>query len=134
MSYRLSFDLGSVHSDDRSRINRAFERFGWESVGGTSWRYPALGRSEGPDDFFGQVLPALWFFRSLVAAKGIEVTKYSLDAHSEAYFRDEDGIGHPILPAADLRMLEPSKADSTAAKLSEKSLRKFLNVSEQALV
>jgi hypothetical protein len=133
MSYRFSFDLdtASVGSDDRRRINLAFESFGWESVGGTSWRYPALGMHDGPDDYFGQVQPALWYFFSLVAAKGIEVTKYSLDAHSESYYREKDSIGHAILPVAKLGMLIPE--GSTQSKLSGKRLRRVLEASELAL-
>lgn len=118
---------------DRCRISLALEQFGWESVGGSSWRYPALGQLEGPDDYFGQVAPALWYFRSLVAAKGINVTKYLLHADSEAYYRDADKTGHAALPIADVRILASVKSESTAAKLSERTLRRCLHATEAAL-
>lgn len=75
MSYRFTYDLdtSSADSDDRTRIRLIFERFAWESTGGTSLTYPAIARQGQPDDLFGQVIPALSLFRSLIAAREINV-------------------------------------------------------------
>jgi hypothetical protein len=136
MSYRFSYDLdtSSADSDDRSRIRLIFERFGWQATGGSSLRYPALGKQEQPDDLFGQVIPALSLFRSLVSARKINVKAYSWSAYAEADYRQEDGIGHAILPVSELQFVPSQQSDSTQNRMSENRMREALQAAEQALV
>lgn len=139
MPFTFNFDLEAIGSDDRRRINIVFERCGWESVGGSSWRYPALGKREGPDDYFGQVHPALSFFKDLVSAKGANVATYSLVADSDAYYASRpstlggirDEVGHPIVSAEHLRIAETR--DSKGSKLSARRLRRYLQDCENSL-
>jgi hypothetical protein len=136
MSYRFSYDIdsGSAGSDDRSRIRLIFERFGWHATGGSSLRYPAPGKKESADDLFGQVIPALSLFRSLVTAKQINVKAYSWCAYAEADYSQDEGAGCPILPAAELELLPSQHTVSTQTRMSEKRIRKALLAAEQALV
>ncbi len=45
MPVTITFDIedASVKDvNDRGRIYAAFQRLGWENIGGSAWRYPAL--------------------------------------------------------------------------------------------
>jgi hypothetical protein len=134
MPIMFSYDLENAHTDDRCRISLAFERLGWEGIGGSCWRYPALGVPTGPEDYFNRVQPALSFFRDYVSAKGIKVSTSSLDGQLFSYYRDADSSGFPILPAGEIDLLEVAhKADSTAAKLSKSTLRRYMLAGEREL-
>jgi hypothetical protein len=74
---------------DNNKIQSLFERFGWENVGGSCYRYPALAAAPGPEDWLNCVIPALMLFRSYVLARGVTVSRYSLDAHSST---GHDGV------------------------------------------
>lgn len=136
MSYRFTYDLdtSSADSDDRTRIRLIFERFAWESTGGTSLTYPAIARQGQPDDLFGQVIPALSLFRSLIAAREINVKSYSWTAHAESDYRQDGGFGHAILPASELQLVPSEKSDSTQTRFSENRMREALQAAEQALL
>jgi hypothetical protein len=139
MPITLSFDIeqASVQdTNDRMRIELAFRRLGWEHIGGSSWRYPALGTDEHPsEDWFNHVVPALMYFRSLVSHSGMNVTKFTLDAHSEAGFRGTATlpIGQPIRTAATMTPYAPNLAPATEAILSEARLRQFFTDAENSL-
>jgi hypothetical protein len=137
MPITLSFDVeqASVQDpNDRMRIELAFRRLGWEHVGGSSWRYPALGTNEHPsEDWFNHVIPALMYFRSIVSHSGMNVTKFTLDAHSEAGFRGNPAVGQPIQAAGAIAMYVPNLAPATEAILSEARLRQFFSQAEGSL-
>jgi hypothetical protein len=139
MPITLSFDIeqASIQDpNDRMRIELSFKRFGWEHVGGSSWRYPALGTDEHPsEDWFNHVVPALMYFRSLVAHSGMNVTKFTIDAHSEAGYRGTaiPPIGQPILSGTHINMYAPRMAPATEATLSEQRLKQFFQSAEDSL-
>ena len=139
MPITLSFDVEQASiqdSNDRMRMELAFRRLGWEHVGGSSWRYPALGTDEHPsEDWFNHVIPALMYFRSIVSHSGMNVTKFTLDAHSEAGFRSTAAppIGQPIRAAVAITMYPPNLAPTTEAILSEARLREFFSGAENSL-
>lgn len=129
MPITLTFDIveSSVQdSNDRTRIIACFTRFGWEHIGGSAWRYPALGTANVSEDWFNHVIPALMYFRSLVEHSGIKVPKFTIDAHSEAGHRGlaSTPLGEPIQPAAAIHMY-PAK-DSYEGLLSEARLKQFV--------
>ena len=132
MPITLSFDIeqASVKDpNDRTRLELAFRRLGWEHIGGSSWRYPALGSSHASEDWLNHVVPALMYFRSLVVHAGLKVTKLSLDAHSEAGYRDTPSgpVGRPISAADTIDLYSPGLASNTEAILSESRLKKFID-------
>lgn len=139
MPITLSFDVEQASitdPNDRMRIELAFRRLGWEHIGGSSWRYPALGTDEHPsEDWFNHVVPALMYFRSIVSHSGMNVTKFTLDAHSEAGYRNTAAppIGQPIRNAAAVTTYAPNLAPATEAILSEARLRQFLAEAENSL-
>ena len=102
MPVTLTFDIedASVQDpNDRTRIQVAFLRFGWEHIGGSARRYPRLGAAHTSEDWMNHVIPALMYFRSLVEHSGMNVTTFTLDAHSEAGYRANanPAVGQPIL-------------------------------------
>src|SRR5580692_3862224 len=104
MPITLTFDIDSTSvqdNNDRTRIIAAFERFGWEHIGGSAWRYPRLGAQPPSEDWFNHVIPALMYFRCLVEHASLRVTKFAIDAHSEAGHKDP-AIGQPIKAGADI--------------------------------
>lgn len=133
MPITFTFDIEEdsiKDSNDRTRITLCFKRLGWESIGGSSWRYPALepGGQHASEDWFNHVIPALMYFRSLVEHSGMNVTQYTLDAHSEAGFRGNSNAGSPILFSQFIKMY-----DVDSSTLSEKRLRDFIKHSADAL-
>jgi hypothetical protein len=133
MPITFSFDLDNNDindPNDRTRIQVAFLRFGWEHIGGSSWRYPSLESSaETLEDWFNHVIPALMYFRSIAEHGQLTVTKFSLDAHSETGYKSTTiggGIrGSAILTAAAIPMFPPNLTPPREAILSEERLREF---------
>jgi hypothetical protein len=131
MPITFTFDVtnDSVNdSNDRNRVVACFKQLGWEHIGGSAWRYPALGSANPSEDWFNHVVPALMYFRSIATHAEWNVTKFTLDAHSEAGFRSEGPIGAAIQSAKDIETYPPS--DGT---LSEARLRKFIQDAEDSL-
>ena len=125
----MTFDIDSasiVDPNDRTRIIACFQRFGWEHIGGSAWRYPALGTANVSEDWFNHVIPALTYFRSLVCHANLDVYNFTIDAHSEAGHRGKavPPLGQPIKQAAALTLYPANPAYSAA--LSEQRLRDFM--------
>jgi hypothetical protein len=135
MPITITFDIDqeSLHdANDRNRISICFTRLGWEHIGGSAWRYPALGTHNVSEDWFNHVIPALMYMRSLVEHAGLEVYRFTIDAHSEAGHRGraEQQIGQPIHSADEIQMYETGEND---AVLSEQRLRTFIRDAADSL-
>jgi hypothetical protein len=138
MPITLSFDIEQasvVDPNDRTRLELAFRRLGWDHIGGSSWRYPALGSVHVSEDWLNHVVPALMYFRSLVVHAGLKVTKLSLDAHSEAGYRESSigPIGQAICTPETIALYSPGLASNTEAILSESRLKKFIEDAAKSL-
>jgi hypothetical protein len=137
MPITFSFDIEEStvkDTNDRTRIQLAFLRLGWEQVGGSSWRYPCLGASHPSEDWFNHVVPALMYFRALVEHAGIKVTRYALDAHSAAAYKNGSApIGSAILSAQSVVGYPPQLDASHEAKLSEARLKQFIEDAAKSL-
>lgn len=92
-----------MKANDRNRINSCFTRLGWEHIGGTAWRYPALGTMNVSEDWMNHVIPALMYFRSIANHANLRISKFTIDAHSEAGHRGNANppLGEQIQQAAD---------------------------------
>jgi hypothetical protein len=127
MPITVTFDLSSETDDnDRARIRLAFKRLGWETIGGTAYRYPPL--EEDPDeassreDWFNHVVPALMYMRSLIDERDIEVSNFTIDAFSSTGWRS--GSGPEIQSADEVNIEEVETSDRDI--LSEQRLRDWL--------
>jgi hypothetical protein len=129
MAVILSFDLADTHTDDYARIRSALSRFGWTSMGGSTWRYPAPGHSSETIDWFNNIVPALNYFRSMAATGNISVKSYTLDITSSASCGG-DSEGHSIKNATQIPLLASAKFSE---KMSEARLRSFIACSENNL-
>lgn len=82
MPMLFSYDLTGAPIPDRDRIRSMFLRFGWDHIGGSSFRFPKLSKDYiSPEDWMDRVVPALMCFRAYGRKKRLKVANYSLDAH-----------------------------------------------------
>jgi hypothetical protein len=95
-------------------------------VGGSAWRYPALGTVNVSEDWFNHVIPALAYLRSLVSHANLDMYNFTIDAHSEAGHRGRamPPLGEPIRHAANITMY-PTNPNYNGV-LSEQRLRTFV--------
>lgn len=138
MPVTFTFDIESesvLDPNDRTRIQVAFLRLGWEHIGGSAWRYPAIGSAHDSEDWLNHVIPALMYFRSLIEHSEMRVTKFTIDAHSEAGYRGDvdPPVGQPIVNGVDIQMYTPGLQEDHENKLSENRLKKFLTDAAQSL-
>ncbi|MGU3577083.1 hypothetical protein ACLBWZ_16330 [Brucellaceae bacterium C25G] len=133
MPITFTFDIEEDSIDDkndRARITACFRRLGWESLGGSAWRYPELGGGgeHASEDWFNHVIPALMYFRSLVEHSRMRVTQFTLDAHSEAGYRQNTNAGAQIQNGDQITMY-PYESGA----LSENRLKSFIRVTAESL-
>ena len=107
----FTFDLTDYGPSDHAQIKSFFERFGWQSLGGTAYRYPRLGTTDQPvEDWFNHVIPALMLFRAYVLKTGHTLSSHTLDAHSSTGFDPSEAnasFGSPPLDSNDMVLYEP---------------------------
>jgi hypothetical protein len=53
----LTFDIKGATTSQLNRIQSFFQRFGWENLGGSAYRYPRLGTNEKWPHSFRQKSP-----------------------------------------------------------------------------
>jgi len=126
MPITITFDLNSRTTDgnDRTRIRLAFQRLGWETIGGTAYRYPPLNAQQAqqlPEDWFNHVVPALMYMRALIEKKRIQVENFTIDAHTSTAWHGS--AGPRILDTQSMPLAVPPTED---AALSETRLRDWL--------
>ena len=127
----VSFDIEQASvkdGNDRTRIQVAFLRLGWEHIGGSCWRYPALGTQHASEDWMNHVVPALMYLRSIVEHSGMNMFRFTIDAHSEAGFRGDLNpiVGQAILPSGQIVMYPTGLQPNHEDKLSEARLQQFI--------
>lgn len=107
----FTFDIqkGTGGPVEYNRIQSAFERLGWEHLGGTAYRYPKLGaEKEHPvEDWFNHVIPALMLFRTYLLKSEHTLTKYTLDIQSSAGM-NQPNLGTPPVAGDKMTLYEPS--------------------------
>lgn len=119
----ITFDVEGANTTERNRIQSFFQRFGWQSLGGSSFRYPKLGSKNVVEDWFNHVVPALMLFRSYILTSGRDLTKFTIDCNTSTGF-DEDGKwGAPPKKAEFIDFKVPPKQK----QFGEKKLKQWLN-------
>lgn len=125
MAVVITFDLTEYNQNDHGRLKAMFERFGWENLGGTAYRYPSLGTDDQPvEDWLNHVIPALMMFRAYLT-KHPEVTlkKFTIDTNSSAGYNPATGFGNGPLPGKQAAGYEPEHP----GHFSKKKLWKWLD-------
>ncbi len=126
----FSYDIEDAQNIDHNRLQSMFERFGWERIGGSCYRYPVLPRvSKSPstqqpirEDWLNCVVPALMCFRSFLKKRKLRLTKHSLNSHVST-----GSHGAQILDGAKL------KFGAAAAAFGEKNLRDWVDACVDAI-
>ena len=121
MPITATYNVTDLSRNDRTRIRSAFERFGWEHIGGSTFRYPAFAHDRDFEDWLNCVVPALHFFRSFVLSKNVTLSAFTLDTHSSSCFKD--GVaGTAAADGANLPMVNP-----TNVQMGEQALRDWVS-------
>ncbi len=123
MPITVSYDLTDADTNERNYIRSMFERFGWERLGGSVFRYE---KKDDEEDWLNEVVPALMIFRSYVIAKGIEITFFTLDTHSVARIDWSDSdklLGDTPEDGDGIALTTPTNNQS-----SEKRIRRSVDV------
>jgi hypothetical protein len=94
MPITVSFDLENYAANHHSRLLSMFERFGWQSIGGTSFRYPRLGTEQPVEDWFNHVVPALMLLRAYAVRYPGRISRFSIDAQSMSGCEPNSGYGN----------------------------------------
>jgi hypothetical protein len=108
---------------ERNRIQSFFERFGWENLGGSSYRYPKLGTDDQPvEDWFNHVVPALMLFRSYIITSGRMLSKCTIDVQTSTGYSPNTDYGNPPMGGGEVSLYQP-----TNAQFGERNLREWLS-------
>lgn len=89
----ITFDQEGAGSNDLNRLHSMFLRFGWQNLGGSTYRYPQLACSEQPEDWLNHVVPALMLLRSYFTSFDRPLLRFTLDAHTSTAIDRESGVG-----------------------------------------
>ena len=117
----FTFDLTGAPPVDRNRIQSFFERFGWQNLGGSAYRYPRLGaeREHPVEDWFNHVIPALMLFRAYVITSGREMPRFSLDVQSSAGRNAEFDFGNPPVPGDEVELYDTQQQQFGVSNLRD---------------
>ncbi len=106
----LTFDIKDADSVDYNRIQSMFERFGFENLGGSSYRYPQLGTQPHTEDWFNHVIPALMLFRAYAVKSKKEIRKLTLDTQTSTGYAPIAKFGTCPKPASEIKFYNPKNA------------------------
>jgi len=93
-----------------NRIRSAFERLGWERLGNTAYRYPALGGQEQPEDWFNRVVPALMLlgaYSRFASSSGRGLVRFTIDAQSMTGFNHLTQVGSLPVTGDEIDLTQP---------------------------
>jgi hypothetical protein len=119
----VTFDIQGAPPVERNHLQSAFERLGWETLGGTAYRYPRLGAHQPTEDWFNHVIPALMLIRSYLLKSGRPLTRFTLDAQSSTGMNQGAGYGTVPLTSGQVPMYQPGNL-----QFGEANLRTWLDV------
>jgi hypothetical protein len=114
----LSFDIQGASPNQRNRLQSMFERFGWQDLDGSSYRYPTLEETPYAEDWFNHVIPALMLFRTYVLESGMPLTKLSLDVQSSTGYFPSKKFGTAPKASSDIKFYKPTKTSFGLKNLS----------------
>ncbi len=104
----ITFDIKGATTKERNRIQSFFERFGWQNLGGSCYRYPRLGTDQPVEDWFNHVIPALTLFRQFLLKTGRPLSCFTLDASSSTGHDPSTGFGSPPQLPANVTLYKPT--------------------------
>src|SRR5438045_3425134 len=87
-----------------------FERFGWERLGNTAFRYPALGQQPAAEDWLNRVVPALMMlgaYSRFAAQEGRGLVRFTIDAQSMTGFNTATNVGSLPVTGDEIDLTQP---------------------------
>jgi hypothetical protein len=87
-----------------------FERFGWERIGGTAYRYPSLdANTDVVEDWLNQVVPAIMLFRSYLSNyPQVKLRRFSLHTSSSVGVNASNFVGRAVVAGSLAANSNPS--------------------------
>jgi hypothetical protein len=122
MAVLLTYNFTAAMSLHRNHLQSMLERFGWQSVGGSAYRYPSISAEPlFPEDWWNAVVPALMCFRAYVLKNQLLLSHFSLDAHSSTGY---SSLPSAVAPRAggDIALVQPNNA-----QFGEENLRNWID-------
>ena len=92
----------------QNRVQCAFQRLGWQHLGGTAYRYPSLDSAHPTEDWMNHVVPALMLFRTMVRRHNVQVTKFTIDVQSSTGHDSTSNVGSPAEDGAAIELYDPN--------------------------
>jgi hypothetical protein len=122
MPIMISYNFRGAPGIHNNRMQSMFERFGWQQIGGSCYRYPRLAEVPPVEDWLNHVVPALMLFRTYVAGHHLRLSKLTIDAHSSTGIDAQQNIGAGPATAADFHLEPP-----TNPQFGLGNLRRWIN-------
>jgi hypothetical protein len=113
----VSYNFAAAQPIHHNHMQSMFERLGWQQIGGSCYRYPRLAQNPPVEDWLNHVVPALMLFRSYVAGHDLQLTKFTLDAHSSTGIDAVQGIGEQPHTGPNIPLCPPANAQFGEANL-----------------
>ena len=114
----FSYDLDDATPEEHNRLASLFTRLGWHALGGTAFRYPPLGSTHSPEDWFNNVIPALMLFRAFAVKTG-KVKSFTIDSQSSSGFGTSPSYGSPPKAASAVHLHPPTNNSFGKRKLQQ---------------
>jgi len=117
MPITISYDLANANGSQRNHIRSMFERFGWQRLGGSVFRY--VGK-ESQEDWLNEVVPSIMFFRSYISKHRITLRYFTLDTNSVTRIDNSDPalpVGRTPVDGAGLDLHPPTNTQSSVKRL-----------------
>jgi hypothetical protein len=119
----VTFDIEGAQPVEHNRVQSFFERFGWENLGGSSYRYPRLGTDDQPvEDWLNHVVPALMLFRTYVVQTNKNLKTFTIDIQSSAGINQNTQFGNPPTTGTAAQLYQPSNV-----AFGEQNLRNWID-------
>lgn len=109
--------------DFRGRVQAAFQRLGWQHLGGTAYRYPTLDAQHVTEDWFNHVVPALMLFRAMAIQNNIQIDNFTVDVQASTGFDQPTGVGTAPVTSAGISFYPPNHANL----FGEQNLRDWID-------
>jgi len=118
----ITFDIKNANNVDYNQLQSMFERFGFENLGGSAYRYPQLGTLPHTEDWFNHVIPALMMFRAYALKSGKEIRKLTIDTQTSTGYVPLGKFGTAHKKAKDIKFYDPKNK-----QFGLKNLRKWID-------
>lgn len=132
MPVTLSYDIQTNDTNHRNYLRSMLERFGWQRLGGSVFRYKGRLIEDGSlhEDWLNDIAPSIMFLRSYILARDIHLRFLTIDAASSSFLDHTDPtapLGHPPYDGDTLALLPPTNNQS-----SEQRIRGFVDAAAEA--